>query len=264
MSTYGSSKLLGEWFAAEAPGAYVLRVESLFGGPRAKSSIDKILASIQAGQPTRVFGDRTVTPSYVEDVASVTEGILDAPPPAGLYHCVNSGVTTWLGIARGSRAAARPAGRHRLGEARRREARRAPAALLRALEREARGGRVRAAVRGRMRSRATSRSPQASALTGRAPEHAETPSVRPFRSTVEPGVRSDGSLRRAGPPPDDPLHHHQPNAQRPEHQRREQPGGRAGVLPVERNALRWNASSEARLLCRLLRPPTWVMVAEGT
>ena len=98
-STYGSSKLLGEWFAAEAPGAYVLRVESLFGGPHAKSSIDKILASIQAGQPTRVFADRTVTPSYVEDVVSVTEGILTRRPAAGVYHCVNSGVTTWLGIA---------------------------------------------------------------------------------------------------------------------------------------------------------------------
>ncbi len=32
LSTYGMSKLLGEWFALEAPGAYVLRVESLFGG----------------------------------------------------------------------------------------------------------------------------------------------------------------------------------------------------------------------------------------
>ena len=99
MSTYGSSKLLGEWFAAEAPDAYVLRVESLFGGPRAKSSIDKILASIQAGQPTRVFGDRTVTPSYVNDVVTVTEGILARRPPTGLYHCVNSGVTNWQGIA---------------------------------------------------------------------------------------------------------------------------------------------------------------------
>ena len=30
-SVYGASKLLGEWFAADAPRAYVLRVESLFG-----------------------------------------------------------------------------------------------------------------------------------------------------------------------------------------------------------------------------------------
>src|SRR5579863_2399169 len=31
-SVYAASKMLGEWFAADAPRAYVLRVESLFGG----------------------------------------------------------------------------------------------------------------------------------------------------------------------------------------------------------------------------------------
>ncbi len=102
LSTYGMSKLLGEWFALEAPGAYVLRVESLFGGRPAKSSIDKIMAAIRAGQPVRVFADRTVTPSFVDDVASATEQIIHPAagrPAPGVYHCVNSGVTTWLGIA---------------------------------------------------------------------------------------------------------------------------------------------------------------------
>ena len=37
--TYAMSKLMGEWFVAETPRHYVLRVESLFGGPRAKSSV---------------------------------------------------------------------------------------------------------------------------------------------------------------------------------------------------------------------------------
>src|SRR6185503_16594850 len=32
-SAYAASKLLGEWFALEHPGAFVLRVESLFGEP---------------------------------------------------------------------------------------------------------------------------------------------------------------------------------------------------------------------------------------
>jgi dTDP-4-dehydrorhamnose reductase len=99
LSTYGSSKLLGEWFALESPAAYVLRVESLFGGHPAKSSIDKILAGIENGQPVRVFSDRTVTPSYVGDVAGATESLLRAQPPFGVYHCVNSGVTTWHGVA---------------------------------------------------------------------------------------------------------------------------------------------------------------------
>lgn len=98
-SNYGRSKLLGEWFAAEAHSHYVLRVESLFGGPLAKSSIDRILDTIRRGEPTRVFVDRTVTPSYVVDVAEATTRLLAIRPPAGLYHCVNTGVTTWLDVA---------------------------------------------------------------------------------------------------------------------------------------------------------------------
>jgi dTDP-4-dehydrorhamnose reductase len=99
LSTYGMSKLLGEWFAQEAPGAYILRVESLFGGRPAKSSIDKIVTAIRAGQPVRVFADRTVTPSFVVDVASATEQLMATRPAPGIYHCVNTGVTNWLGIA---------------------------------------------------------------------------------------------------------------------------------------------------------------------
>jgi dTDP-4-dehydrorhamnose reductase len=99
LSTYGSSKLLGEWFALEAPSSYVLRVESLFGGHPAKSSIDKILAGIENGQAVRVFADRTVTPSYVADVTAATEALLSKQPAFGVYHCVNSGVTTWHGVA---------------------------------------------------------------------------------------------------------------------------------------------------------------------
>ena len=99
LSVYGSSKLLGEWFALEAPSVYVLRIESLFGGHPAKSSIDKILAGIENGQPVRVFVDRTVTPSYVADVTAATEALLEMQPAFGVYHCVNSDVTTWHGVA---------------------------------------------------------------------------------------------------------------------------------------------------------------------
>jgi dTDP-4-dehydrorhamnose reductase len=99
LSTYGASKLLGEWFARDAPGWYVLRVESLFGGEPAKSSVDRIIGAIRDGQPARVFADRTVTPSYVDDVADATCRILEKRPAAGVYHCVNSGSTTWLGLA---------------------------------------------------------------------------------------------------------------------------------------------------------------------
>ena len=99
LGTYAASKLLGEWLAAEAPAWYVVRVESLFGGQPAKSSVDRIVTAIRRGEAPRVFVDRTVTPSYVEDVAAATAKLAELRPPVGLYHCVNSGVTTWLGIA---------------------------------------------------------------------------------------------------------------------------------------------------------------------
>ena len=78
-SVYAMSKLLGEWFAA-TPKHYVLRVESLFGGamqvhedgrPRG-SSLDRMADAMLAGREVRAFEDRTVTPSYVDDVAEAT------------------------------------------------------------------------------------------------------------------------------------------------------------------------------------------------
>jgi len=98
-SVYGSSKLLGEWFAADCPRHYVLRVESLFGGPQRRSSVDRIAEAIRKGEAARVFSDRTVTPSYVEDVASATWTLIETAAPFGTYHCVNTGVTTWYELA---------------------------------------------------------------------------------------------------------------------------------------------------------------------
>jgi dTDP-4-dehydrorhamnose reductase len=97
-SAYGASKLLGEWFAQQAPSHYVLRVESLFGGPAARSSIDKIIAAVERGDEARVFIDRVVTPSYVEDVVTATEQLLLRHGPPGLYHCVNTGEATWYEV----------------------------------------------------------------------------------------------------------------------------------------------------------------------
>jgi dTDP-4-dehydrorhamnose reductase len=106
---YAASKLIGEWLAADAPRHYVLRVASLFGGPRAASSVDRMLDAIQGGGEVRAFADRTVSPSYVEDVVSATNALVTRRAPYGLYHCVNSGWTTWSGVARDlARLAGRP------------------------------------------------------------------------------------------------------------------------------------------------------------
>lgn len=99
-STYASSKLLGEWLAAEAPRHYILRVESLFGGPQARSSVDRMLENLRTNGDIRAFVDRTVSPTFVDDAVAATMELLARDAPAGVYHCVNSGWTNWAELAR--------------------------------------------------------------------------------------------------------------------------------------------------------------------
>ena len=103
-SVYGVSKLLGEWFASDAPQAYVLRVESLFGaapgGPAPKGSIAAMLAALRAGREVRAFEDRTISPTYIIDAAHATRALVERGAAPGVYHCVNSGRCTWLELAR--------------------------------------------------------------------------------------------------------------------------------------------------------------------
>jgi dTDP-4-dehydrorhamnose reductase len=97
-SAYAASKLLGEWFAAEAPRAYVLRVESLFGSAPAgpdKGSLSAIVRGLRQGDVVKVYGDRTVSPTYVHDAAAATLTLVETRAEPGLYHCVNSGAATW-------------------------------------------------------------------------------------------------------------------------------------------------------------------------
>ena len=102
-SVYAASKLLGEWFALDAPRAYVLRVESLFGrapgGGPARGSVAGILNTLLGGGSPKVFQDLTVSPTYVIDTARATRHIVESHARPGIYHCVNSGHVTWLGFA---------------------------------------------------------------------------------------------------------------------------------------------------------------------
>lgn len=99
-SIYAQSKLLGEILAKRAPKHYVLRVASLFGGSRTKSSLDRLAAAIRRGDTVKAFANRTVTPSYVPDLAEAAAALLARDVPYGLYHCVNSGHGTWVDVAR--------------------------------------------------------------------------------------------------------------------------------------------------------------------
>jgi dTDP-4-dehydrorhamnose reductase len=103
-STYAASKLLGEWFALDAPGALVLRVESLFGSPEGwtgrRGTLDAIVDGLRHGREVRALTDRVVSPGYTPDIAAATRHLIDAAAPGGVYHCVNTGHTTWDAVAR--------------------------------------------------------------------------------------------------------------------------------------------------------------------
>jgi dTDP-4-dehydrorhamnose reductase len=98
-SVYGATKLLGEWYAQGAPRHFVLRVESLFGIPEGKSTIDRMFEEFRAGRTVNAFYDRTVSPAYVDDVAAATRRLLEGKAASGVYHCVNAGFTTWHELA---------------------------------------------------------------------------------------------------------------------------------------------------------------------
>lgn len=100
---YAVSKLLGDWFAADAGRAYVLRVDSLFGEPDPgggrRGSLGTIVDRIRSGDEVPVFVDRTVSPTYTLDIARATRSVIEGGMPAGVYHCVNAGAARWPGIA---------------------------------------------------------------------------------------------------------------------------------------------------------------------
>lgn len=103
LSVYGSSKLAGEVAVRDAcSNHYILRVESLFGGTGIgghRATIDYIADTLVAGGTVRAFVDRTVTPSYVPDVAQTTRELMALGAPRGTYHCVSTGMTNWYEIA---------------------------------------------------------------------------------------------------------------------------------------------------------------------
>jgi dTDP-4-dehydrorhamnose reductase len=102
LSVYGASKLAGEHAARHSPRHYIFRVESLFGGSGVhghRATVDVLTENLATGRPVKAFEDRTVTLSYVPDVARAARLALESSIPSGTYHCVNSGATTWADIA---------------------------------------------------------------------------------------------------------------------------------------------------------------------
>lgn len=102
LNVYGASKLAGECEVRRMTAHYILRVASLFGGLSdcgRRATVDWIAGKLLSGTVVHAVVDRTVSPSYAFDVARVTRSLLERQAPFGTYHCVNSGFTSWHGVA---------------------------------------------------------------------------------------------------------------------------------------------------------------------
>lgn len=98
VNAYGRSKLRGEELARRAHHHLVVRTAWLYGVGGA-SFVEAIRGQLAAGaQALRVVADQTGSPTLCDDLAGAILGLL-AAGARGIVHAVNSGATTWHGLA---------------------------------------------------------------------------------------------------------------------------------------------------------------------
>ncbi len=98
---YAQSKLEGERAAALCPKHLIVRTSGLYGRPGPRSPGNFVLTMLRLAEShtsLRVVDDQHCTPSYVPHVAQAVHFLLGTTA-YGTYHVVNTGHTTWHGMA---------------------------------------------------------------------------------------------------------------------------------------------------------------------
>ncbi len=104
VNAYGTTKFLGERLAScTHQNIVILRVASLFGlggmSQTQSNFVEAVLAQAGEGREFRVVDDQTASPTSAEDVASAILALMRYDSVSGIYHLVNSGLTTKFGFA---------------------------------------------------------------------------------------------------------------------------------------------------------------------
>ena len=99
LSAYGRSKLEGEQAIMKAGGRWLIVRTAWIVGPGGQGFVRKILDRAAEGGPLRVVDDQTGSPTYAPDLARGVAALISSRA-RGLVHLVNSGRTTWWGLAR--------------------------------------------------------------------------------------------------------------------------------------------------------------------
>lgn len=97
-SVYGRTKRDGETAVlSEAPDAYVVRTAWVYG--QTGANFVKTMARLERDKPTvSVVDDQRGAPTWSRDLADGIVALAQSGAPGGIYHCTNSGETTWFGF----------------------------------------------------------------------------------------------------------------------------------------------------------------------
>jgi dTDP-4-dehydrorhamnose reductase len=97
-SAYGRSKLAGERAVLEtAPTAYVVRTAWVYGAVGA--NFVKTMVRLEKEKETvSVVDDQLGSPTWSYDLARGLVELATAAPDPGIYHCTNTGQTSWFGF----------------------------------------------------------------------------------------------------------------------------------------------------------------------
>ncbi|HEY5050077.1 MAG TPA: dTDP-4-dehydrorhamnose reductase [Acidothermaceae bacterium] len=99
-SAYGRTKLAGEQAVfASLPDAYVVRTAWVYGASGA--NFVKTMARLERERETvSVVDDQRGSPTWSHDLARGLVALGSSGAGGGIYHCTNTGETTWFGFTR--------------------------------------------------------------------------------------------------------------------------------------------------------------------
>jgi dTDP-4-dehydrorhamnose reductase len=100
-SAYGRTKLAGEQAVRELlpERGFVVRTAWVYGADG--GNFVKTMARLERERDTvSVVDDQRGSPTWSADLAAGLVELAESDAPAGIYHCTNSGDTTWFGLTR--------------------------------------------------------------------------------------------------------------------------------------------------------------------
>ena len=100
-TAYGRTKLAGEIAVQDVlPGAHYLVRTAWLYGLQGNNFVKTMLELESVRDNVSVVDDQHGQPTYAGDLAEQILLLLDARPPAGIFHATNSGATTWFELTR--------------------------------------------------------------------------------------------------------------------------------------------------------------------